>query len=61
MAASKGNPYISKLKNRHKNLVLFRGGREHLAVHRSGQGLFLLHAMFENKERKRVQLVLQSA
>jgi len=25
------------------------GGREHLAAHRSGQGLFLPHAKFETK------------
>lgn len=33
--------FYPNLKKRHKNLFLFKGGQEHLAMHRGGQGLFL--------------------
>ncbi len=36
------------MKKRRKSIFL--NGREGLAVHRSGQGLFLPRATFENKE-----------
>ncbi|WP_218160811.1 hypothetical protein [Bacillus sp. 491mf] len=42
--------YTYKLKKRYKTLFLL-GWREHLAMHRSGQGLFLPHARFKKKEK----------
>ncbi|MEH7463360.1 hypothetical protein V7166_15115, partial [Bacillus thuringiensis] len=38
----------------------FLNGREGLAMHRSGQGLFLPRARFENKSRQYVQAPLHS-
>jgi len=38
---------VDKFKNEIK--AFFLGGRERLAVHRSGQGLFLPHARFKTK------------
>jgi len=36
-------------------------GQEHLAMHRSGQGLFLPHARFKNKRSMQVAGMLYSA
>ncbi|PEB56836.1 hypothetical protein CON65_13560 [Bacillus pseudomycoides] len=44
--------YIYQLKKRHK--PLFLGGREHLTMHRSGQGPFLPHTKQKQNEQTSV-------
>ncbi|ENQ3079147.1 hypothetical protein ACEOWG_002370 [Bacillus cereus] len=43
-----------KVENRHKK-PFFLGGREHLAVRRSGQCLFLPHAIFQTKGESKLR------